>query len=297
MAQTLYGLPVAEQNAAAGSLVTEPGQLQYGQVLLGVGTAAGWRELFGWRDLPDASTNDTPRPQAHGSYPGDVFGEPLTVTYTFLLRGAPDDKAAAVELLERYLPLDGVERHLVVDDGRGPEYRLARVIGRQVPQGIHYRHAPLECSVQFLCADPRRYSLAEHAGTVSLPLALGGLSYPLEYPLVYGEQATTQFSATNAGSAAAPLRATFVGPLTNPTLACPAWRIGFDITLAEGESLVVDTSEGTALLDGLADRLHTIQTDADPLERCLLAPGTTTLTLTAEAGQGHVQVAYHDARM
>lgn len=295
-AENTGGITVAP-GGAAGGLVSEPGHLQFGEMLLGNGTSAGWLELIGWRDSPEAEASDSPRPQAHGSYPGDVWGGSLVVTYTYLVKGTPEDKAAALNTIERYAPMDGVDRYLTVNDGDGPWFRMARVIGRQVPQDRHFRHGPLECSLQFLCADPRRYSLTEKSGSVTLPMSSGGLEYPLVYPLEYGESASGSVSANNAGSEATPLVATFHGPLTDPVLVTADWRLGFDIVLADGEQLTVDTSAGTALLNGTADRLYLLRNDSDPLERCLLQPGFTNLSLTAPSGTGRLAVTYHDARM
>lgn len=292
-----YGIPVAGEQDPGGSLVTGPGMLQYGRVLFGDGTAAGWRDLHNWRNLSDAETADTPRPQAHGSYAGSVFGGSLAVTFTYLVRGTPDDKVRALDTIERHTPMDGVERMLVVDDGTGPWYRWARVIGREVPQDRNFRNGPVECSVMFLCADPRRYALAERSGTVSLPAASGGLTYPLDYPLSYGDPVVSSFTATNEGGATTPLVAEFNGPLERPVLSCDDWRLGFDITLVAGETLTVDTQAGTALLNDTADRLYTIQPSSDPIERCLLPAGGTTLSLTAVSGTGTVTVRYHDARL
>lgn len=290
------GLPVVVGGMEGGQ-VTGPGQLQYGDVLLGGGTPAGWRELVGWRDTPESSASDAPRPQTHGTYPGDVIGESLVVTFTFLLRGTPDAKVAALNALEKYAPMDGVERCLAVDDGDGAWCRDARVIARNVPQGIHFRHGPVECSIQFLCADPRRYALAERTGTATPPVSSGGLVYPLVYPLDYGTSSSGGTTANNAGAVATPLVATFTGPLENPVLVTDEWRMGFGITLADGETLTVDTAMGTALLNGTADRLYTITDTSDPLELCTLPPGFTNLSLIAASGSGRCVVTYRDARM
>ena len=298
MTQTLGGIPVAEATDPMGSLVTGPGMLQYGQVQLGGGTAAGWRELVGWRDLPQADVADTPRPQAHGAYAGDVLASSQVVTFTYLLRGLPAAKSVAVDTLERYLPMDGVDRPLVVDDGTGPWFRTARVIGRSVPQGIHYTHAPLECSVQFLCADPRRYAMDAKSATLTLPAESGGLDYPLAYPLTYGTSSGGSRVVSNTGGTSTPPVLTFVGPLTDPVVSSSTgWRLGFALTIGAGESLVVDTAAGTAKLDGVTDRLYTITTDSSPIERCTLPPGDSTVALTAPSGAGTVLVAFRDARM
>lgn len=291
------GVPVADAGAPPGGLVTEAGQLQYGQALLGVGSAAGWRDLVGWRSLPEAAVSDSVRPQAHGAYPGSVYGGSLVVTFTYLVRGTPSAKLRALDALETFLPMDGVDRPLVVDDGSGPWLRDARVIARDVPQDKHFRHGPVECGVQFLCADPRRYSLTNRTANLTLPMSSGGLEYPLAYPLQYGTFAVGSLGVVNAGSVATPLVATFNGPLDSPVLTTDDWRLAFNISLADGESLTVDTAAGTALLNGTADRLYTIATSSDPVERCVLKPGTTNVGLTAPGGSGSLSVTYRDARM
>lgn len=300
MASTLVGgVPVADAADPGGALVTGYGHVQYGRVLFGAGSSAGVRQLIGWRDLPDADVADTPRPQAHGTYPGDVLGDSLTVTLVYQVTGTPEAKAQAVDAIEQHTPLDGVERMLAVDDdGLGGWFRMARVVARQVPQDRGYRHGPVECSVQFVCADPRRYRMTERTATINLPSAtVDGLDYPLVYPLEYGTASSTATMASNDGGAYAPLVVAFTGPLTNPQLSSPDWRLGFDLTLATGEQLVVDTAEGTALLAGTADRMHTIRPTSDPLELCTIPPGGTTLTLTAASGTGTATVVHRDARL
>lgn len=290
------GLPVAP-GGDPGALVVTAGQLQFGEMLLGGGTSAGWKNLIGWRDAPGVQVSDTPRPQSHGSYPGTVLGDSVVVTYEFILTGSPAEKTLALNTLEEYAPLEGVDRPLTVNDGDGAWFRLARVTGRIVPQGKHFNHGPLECSLQFTCADPRRYRLASKSGTVTLPAASSGLVYPLDYPLAYGTSSSGSLVVTNTGSTPTPIVAEFHGPLPNPRLATDDWVMAFDLTLAGGETLTVDTAAGTALLDGTADRLYTLTTDSTPLELCLLDKGDTELTLTADSGSGTVGITYRDARM
>jgi hypothetical protein len=288
---------ITQDGGTGGGLITGAGQLQYGDMLMGAGTAAGWRELAGWRDLPDADVADSPRPQAHGSYAGSVWGGSIAVTYTYLLRGTPEQKRAALNIIEQYAPMDGVDRPLAVDDGDGAWFRMARVTARTIPQDKHFNHAPLECSIQFLCADPRRYAIAERVANVTLPTSTGGLVYPLVYPLDYGTSTSGSTVAINSGSTPTPLVAVFFGPLDRPGIVTTDWRMAFDVTLVDGETLTVDTNAGTVLLNGNADRLYTLLSSSNPLPMCLLKPGRTNLSLTTESGSGWAQVTYRDARM
>lgn len=277
----------------AGSLVTTRGQVQYGPMLLGGGTSAGWVNLTGWRDLPSGDVADSLRPQAHGAYPGSVLAQSLTITYDLLLRGTPEDKLADLAILEGYTRMDGVERPLVVDDGAGPTVRMARVVQRAIPMDKAYRHGPLACSVQWVCADPRRYGLDPITVALATPSSVGGLVYPLVYPLDYGTTVGGSAGLSVTGFEPAPLVAVFTGPMVSPRLSCPSagWRLEFDLTLAASEQLVVDTGAGTALLAG-ADRLYALTSDSDPLEGCLLPPGGTALNLGATSGAGTATVTY-----
>lgn len=289
-------IPVADESAAVGSLVTAPGCLQFGRMLLGVGSAAGLVRLTGWRSLAGVDVADTPRPQAHGSYPGDAYAAPAVVTFEFLLRGSPGEKAMALDVLEQHTRVQSTELPLIFNDGSGPWRRMARVIARDIPVEKHFTHAPVEGSVQWLCADPRRYSLAENALTIGMPSSAGGLTYPLTYPLDYGTVTSGSGVVVNSGSEATPVRLTLQGPLTAPAFRAGDMLLRFNTTLAASEQLVVDTDLGTVLL-GDADRVATISNDSTPVELFQLEPGATDIYLTAEAGSGTATLAFNDARM
>jgi len=293
---TAAGIVTVSAGAGFGELVASRGDVQYGTLLLGAQTGS---EVTGWRDTPDTAVSDTTRPQAHGAYPGDIWAEASTVMLTYRIPGPPlvplDAREAALRVIEAGLPLDSVERPLVFHDG-DTTFRMARVLQRVVPRPWDFAYSKaLTCSVQWLCADPRRYSLDLQQVTVAIPTASGGLTYPMTYPLSYGTSQGGSRPATNDGSASASPVVVFTGPLTSPALVADRWRLAFDLTLGAGETLVVDTGAGTALLNGEVDRLYTISATSSPLERCSLTPGTTALTLTAAAGTGQATVTYRHA--
>ena len=289
------GIPV-EPDATLTSLATGPGQVRYGDTLLGSATPAGLRALIGWRDLPDVELGDTARPQGHGSYPGSAYGGPLSPSAVFLLRGTLEAKTLALAAIERATRLDGVERPLIVNDGTGATYRMARVVARSIPQDVHFQHAPVEVSVQWNCADPRRYGLESTAAAVRVSSTTGGLGYPLDYPLDYGTTVGNSAVVSNTGTSDSHVVVSFAGPLTRPRIVCSAgWALEFDTPLAAGETLTANALDGTVLLDG-ADRLYTITPTSDPLEACTLPPGeSVSVGLSAESGTGTATVTYRPA--
>jgi len=294
------GLQVAP-GADPGSLVTRDGQVQLGPVLMGANTPARFGSLDGWLELGDASLGDTPRPQAHGVYPGSVYSGSLSVTWNFILTGTLADRVAMVRTLEHYFPMDGVERPVAAHLGDEVWYRMARLTGRSMPVDYTFPSVgATSCSMLLVCADPRRYATTEKTARAMQPTSDGGLAYPLAYPLFYGTATSGGATVTNDGSVATPLVIAFQGPLTDPSLVVSGdvtWRLGFNLTLADGESLVVDTSAGTVLLNGNADRLYLVDNDSDPLSACVLSPGSSSVALVAASGSGSVTLSYHDARM
>ncbi len=54
----------------AGDLVTLPGHIQYGDLLLGPGTAVRWKSLTGWIDTPGLDSGTVARSDGHGAIRG-----------------------------------------------------------------------------------------------------------------------------------------------------------------------------------------------------------------------------------
>lgn len=80
----------------AGSLLTRPGQAQYGDLLLGAGTPYRWRTLTGWEDLPSLDSGSVPRSNAHGALPGPLLAQARTVSVDGLVVRAPNSTVGAV---------------------------------------------------------------------------------------------------------------------------------------------------------------------------------------------------------
>lgn len=98
----------------------------------------------------------------------------------------------------------------------------------------------------------------------------------LEWPLAFGEPGSTGgLSVTNVGDAPAHPVIEFRGPVSRPSVTNLATGdvLEYDLPLAAGDVLVVDTRAGTVTLNGAASRLYTASNRSVPEQTFTLAPG------------------------
>ncbi|MBI0295706.1 phage tail family protein [Streptomyces sp. PRKS01-29] len=172
-------MPVATLGAA-GALVTEPGHVQYGDLLLGPGTPYRWRTLTGWGDLPPLDSGTVQRADAHGAYPGLLLAQSRTVGVDGLVVRAPRAQIGEVvgRLEAATAPrVDEIPLVAWVDE-RGPLLTYARATRRAIPTTTGYRLGTIVGgAIEFVATDPRRYALAEQAATATLPVSEAGLAW------------------------------------------------------------------------------------------------------------------------
>lgn len=270
----------------AGELVTGPGLIQFGDLLFGPDPLR-WRSIEGWEELPAVDDQSAPWSGQHGSAPGPLLAQSRAVTLDGIVR-VGGDLGITVAALNAATRVRDDEQPLVVWlDARGPLLAYGRVLRRRVPVDRAYRIGTvLGLSVQWSCSDPRRYELAEQVAAAGLPQPEGGLTFPLTFPLDWGTPAVSgTLTATNTGDAPAGLVVEFRGPVAAPALVrlSDGLRLEYDLAVAAGETLTVDTAAGTVRLDG-ADRLYTATTRSIPEQAFTLAPGATDLAYRAGPG-------------
>ncbi|MEU3613115.1 hypothetical protein ABZ725_12520 [Streptomyces sp. NPDC006872] len=275
---------------AAGDQVTRPGHVQYGELLLGPGTPYGWRSIGGWEELPALDSGTVTRSDGHGAFPGRLLAQARTITLDGLLVRAPRATIGAVvaTLNAGTVPVED-ERPLVVWlDERGPLLAYARATRRAIPAGLGYRLGTITGgAIEFQATDPRRYELAERTVSATLPMSEAGLSWPLSWPLPFGNPGSTgTLSTTNVGDAEAHPVIEFRGPVIRPALTNLATgdAVEYDIPLAAGDVLTVDTRAGTVVLNSTASRIYTATSRSVPEQTFTLAPGTASLIFRAAPG-------------
>lgn len=290
----------------AGELVTGPGLIQWGTLLLGRRQATGtltpyrWQTLSGWEETPSLDSGTVLRPQQHGAWPGQLLAQTRTVTVDGLMvRTAAGQIGAAVRTLSAACSISQDEQPLVIwIDDRGPMLVYARLRRRHLPvDGSWQLGWAAGGALQWEAADPRRYQVAEQSATTALPAAESGLSWgtPSETGLAWGSPETGLVWGTpgstgdalclNAGDAPAHPIIEIRGPVDSPsvTMSGTGLLLEYDITLAGNDVLTVDTWAGTVTLAGQS-RIGTASLRSAPEGSFVLPPGATTLSFRAAPG-------------
>ncbi|MFD4371492.1 hypothetical protein ACFWPY_07860 [Streptomyces sp. NPDC058527] len=275
-----------------GSLITGPGQIQYGDLLLGPGTPYRWRALSGWEELPALDSSSALRPDAHGAYPGVLLAQTRTIDLSLMVRAPRDQIGGAVAALNAGTVPRVDEIPLVVWlDERGPLLVHARAVRRNVPVAVGYTVGTiLGAAIQWEASDPRRYGVDEQHVETGLPAPEPGLEWAggagLEWAPDLGwgvGGATGNTTVVNGGDAPSAPVVTITGPVTTPRITQEDGReLEYDIVLAAGDTLVIDTRDGTVTLNGSASRLYTATARSIPEQAWTLAPGTTSVAFRAE---------------
>jgi hypothetical protein len=280
-----YAPPTVAANP--GDLITEAVQLEWAQTLLvGDGTEFFVSDLQGWDEMPPIDSGNVPRAGRHGSWAGRAYAQERTVTVEFGLHpesGTTDDLRAYLRSIPS-LSESGTESTLVVKDSDGPPLLAwGQLTRRATPMSQGFRRSVTGVAMQWVCSDPRRYSLAEHTTEILAPVltGFGGLTYPLTYPLDYGPPAETGTDyLTNAGDADTSPLIVIRGPVTRPRVVNQTTGrvLEADLTVAAGEDLVIDTNAGTVLLSG-GDRSGSLTSASCGPEVFTLVPGPNAISL------------------
>lgn len=241
-------------------------------------------EETGFWDSPEPRTDIVERHSSHGSYMGPSYYNHRVIT----LKGRAYAKTArAMRTAWTQVSAIGSGPNeslaLTCDSEIGPLTCQVRrddaVITTPVPVRTRDTHA-FEFSMQLVAPDPRKYSDAWKTMRADLPQADtgDGLDFSTKQPMTsnmgldfvgvgtppglrFGVSNSTGFlQLTNEGTAPTAPVYTFYGPLTNPTLTATTGEITsemqYNATLEAGQSLVVDPSHPSVLLDGTASRRY-----------------------------------------
>jgi len=159
-----------------------------------------FNELEDWYSVPQSKAQNTPRPNAHGSFGGGPdYREGAVVTVKGGFVGI--DEAAALQEMDD-LKLDwaqGTQLQITVDTVLGPTSRTVSIRFLTIPD--HHGRSRFEFTVDVFARDPLRYGPAVGEHTV-LPVIAGGLVWPITWPITWaGGGSDGRIILNNTGNA------------------------------------------------------------------------------------------------
>lgn len=245
----------------AGSLITDVWQIEWRSQLWGYpATDVALTNFDGWLSWQLRGSN-ADRPGRHGSFPGLKRLTERTIEVE--LTSMTDDASLLAGIRTATVPEeDPVEEPLAIWAGTTePQRVMARLERRAIPTDHEWSVGNHRCTLQFIATDPRRYAIAETVSPmVGLPApGIGGLSFPLSFPLSFGTPGIPGvITVVNGGEAVAWPTYVVTGPVTAPVITNTTsgkvlqWATSF--TLNAGSTMVVDTDTRSVTVDGVARR-------------------------------------------
>lgn len=212
----------------------------------------------GWASTPDMRLDLTNRPRRDGAFDAPGFRAPRVIT----LEGI----AIAPSWEAKELAKNRLAAAFADTSALAPFQVREQLFSRQVmarlsaPAKIVDRtRTTFEWTLQVTAPDPVRLSSDAHQATCGLPQPSSGLTFPLTFPLRFGDPVGGSLVATNRGSTPALPHWQIYGPCDTPTIThlTSGARLAFQINLGAGDVLDVDVSARTVFL-GTASRRWTL---------------------------------------
>ncbi|HEV7679988.1 MAG TPA: hypothetical protein VGQ42_15605 [Candidatus Dormibacteraeota bacterium] len=263
-------------------------QYSYNGLTFGDGTSYEVVNATGLDSLPDVYSADQPRSRDHGDWRGDDFAGGRTLTFLVEVIGATDTLYRAnVDALRAATVPQTSEMPLIFQlAGMSGNRRIyCRPRRRMPPTDLASRFRMAAAPLEFRATDPRIYDDTLQSFTIALAVATGGFSFPFTFPFTFGTGGTSGVQVvTNTGNFATRPVITITGPVDNPTIesVTAGKHLTFAITLANTDTLTIDTDARSVLLNGTASRRNTMTSDSTWFE---LPPGASTLSYHANTVQ------------
>ncbi|MFB4294786.1 hypothetical protein ACBI99_44655 [Nonomuraea sp. ATR24] len=266
---TAMPAPAVTVPVLPGDQITRPGQVEWRGTLLGSGTPYSWQELQGWRDSPPIISGNVDQPLGHGSYPGQPYAGERIINWATLLKAPRDQVGQLVRdlIMATGVPQSEEEGYLVIwdfDDDQ-PYLVQAHLTNRQPgPVNRQARLGLMRGALQWTASDPRLYSVIRHSATIPI---------------------NVETAILNDGNDSSPAEFRIPGPVTTPQIENLTTDrvIGFNLTVAAGETLVIDVKNGNVTI-GDANKLSTLIDGSTSVKDFVLGAGSNRLYFTAEAG-------------
>jgi hypothetical protein len=213
-------------------------------------------KITGWDDGPAVRRDRAARMNAHGEFSERGWRDARLVT----IEGdasCPSGTAAALAAQQLVAVLgDGLAGVLEVTDTATVDMSAGAFLFAEPKVGWK-NDTTATYQLQFICPKPRKYGAAVNAST-GVATAGGALEYPLDDPLDYGALGDPgTVTLTNGGTADTAPTFTVSGDMPSGftiTHVQSGSRLVYSAAVPAGQSVRLDTSDGSVLLEGYADR-------------------------------------------
>lgn len=259
---------------AAGDLIVGATYPQYewwnsdtDRLLMGSGTDWIVEKVTGLLGMPDIRSTDIERQGTHGDYPGRNYYRARKVGIDLAIRS---DVTATFEgyldaIKARFITRDVPGKLSYMRTGGSKRFLWAVVNRVDFDSDFDVAKRILRGSVEFKCADPRIYSIAEAATAVTIS----------------GTGTTATQTVSNAGTADSAPWLSISGPAVNPRIKNAQdnnREIKIDLSLSAGQTLIIDLKSMTATISGV------IQPFRSDNQFWVLKPGNNSITYSRASG-------------
>lgn len=230
-----------------------------GSTLDAFGVDYGLTKIDGWFDGWEGSGTVDQRSQQDGAWISPQFANPRVIHLGGSIRAASwDDCTRAWDRLLSQIPFRNLAA-IKVSTGEGAVPEMTALVRQHEKPLLADRFAGRATfSLSLLAPDPRRYEVTTRTTSLVLPVATGGISFPITFPIQFpASTAVSQATLTNDGTVTTYPTLTVTGP-------CPPATI-INLTTSEairvvdavpaGQTLIIDVLNGTATTGGQSRRV------------------------------------------
>lgn len=280
---------------ALGDLFTADDQVEVNGLLLGPGTKFNLLKFTPW-GFPDIRTEEVSRGIRRGVVSGkDTLGSRLVPMNVQIVASSKSDVRAQINLLTQAFTPSDEDTQLAFRLNDYQFFYYGRCRGADIQETELYGKSTVMAECRFQTTDPLYYYNIVNSVSTTIATSVGGLSFPLSFPMVFGSGSSGTVAARNYGNHVAPWFATLTGPLVQPRIEHVESGKSLSLTgltIASGDYVEIDSYSRSILLNGTASRYSALSSASRWFE---LAVGTNTLRLTAASGAGSMSFSWRHA--
>lgn len=280
---------------AAGDLITTDWEIEYRDLVMGGDNAISLLSIAGLLGARSISSSDQVRLRRHGMRAGDDFLLGKTVVVRLEVKGSTDADLASslAALTAAFRP--GVDEAPFVFQlppaAGGAKARIgARVRSTNIPVDLQTLYLLPEVEIELFATDARLYANDLSTASTTLPTGGGGLTFDATPDFTFGATSTGgSFVANNAGGFPTPVTFRIDGPVQEPRIINQTQdrELRVDLTVADGDYILLDSESRTVLLNGTASRYKQLTSsewfDLEPGDNSISFLGATTAAGTLSA--------------